>query len=92
MSRTTRYVEFFDGTYMTDGHYSDVSGQVFSNEYGTSWTTSCFMVNENGNIDRCSSTQVITLITSSLMIGINVLLYLIRHSVKRHSMATLTFA
>jgi hypothetical protein len=55
-----RYIDFVDGSILTDGSFNSVSGQFFGSLYGTgSNVFSCLMIDGSGNIERCSSANVI---------------------------------
>jgi hypothetical protein len=55
-----RYLEFVDGSLMTDGFFSSVSSQFFGTVYGTGTDNiACLMINPSGNIERCTSANVL---------------------------------
>ena len=66
-----RYLEYVDGSLMTDGFFSSVADQFFGGLYGTGADTfSCLMINPSGNIEICTSANVLCekkLIKDSLM-------------------------
>ena len=49
----TRFLEFVDGSIMTDGHFSDASGTWIGDILYGGWTARCFTINEEGNVERC---------------------------------------
>ena len=55
-----RYLDFVDGSIMTDGFFNSVAGQFFNNVYGTRVDiASCLMINPDGNIQACGSANVL---------------------------------
>jgi len=55
-----RYLDFVDGSIMTDGFLNSVAGQFFNTVYGTGTDiASCMMINPDGNIQGCGSANVL---------------------------------
>ena len=55
-----RYVEYVDGSLMTDGFFNDVKGQFFSDIYSTDQNTSNhFMITMDGNIYRSQGALIL---------------------------------
>ena len=49
----TRFLEYVDGSMMSDGNFSDASGTWIGDIlYGTQ-STDCFMINKDGNVGNC---------------------------------------
>ena len=49
---STRYLEYQDGSFMTDGTYNDKSGFLFKSLYGAGEPRTCFQLGLNGNIGQ----------------------------------------
>jgi hypothetical protein len=55
-----RYLDFVDGSIMTDGNFNTVLNQFFGSLYGTGVNTlSCLAINSGGNIERCTRANVL---------------------------------
>ena len=54
MSSSTRYIEFQDGTYMTDGTFMDDTNTSFTELYGGGHPIPCFQLNQNSIIGECN--------------------------------------
>ena len=49
----TRFLEFVDGSIMTDGYFSDAAGTWIGDIlYGTQ-VIRCFIINDKGNVEKC---------------------------------------
>ena len=56
LSSNTRYIEYLDGTIMTDGFFIDNSNTTFSSLYGDGDTTQCFVLDATSqDTHTCSS-------------------------------------
>ena len=53
------YLEYFDGSFMTDGSFFDVSGTSFGSVYGGGYPSVCFMISETGNVVACTKANVL---------------------------------
>ena len=49
----TRYMEYQDGSFMTDGIFVDKIDTTFSSLYGGGEKRDCFQLGSNGNIEGC---------------------------------------
>ena len=54
LSINTRYLEYQDGSLMTDGIFMDKDNTTFDAVYGSGNIAPCFML-ENGNVKRCNN-------------------------------------
>ena len=54
LSYSTRYIEYQDGSLMTDGIFSDDASTAFSSVYGSGAIAPCFEL-KNGNVQQCIS-------------------------------------
>ena len=52
----TRFLEYVDGSIMTDGHFSDVSNTWIGDLIISSGNDiiNCFTLNKDGNVEKCS--------------------------------------
>ena len=55
----TRYLEYQDGSFMTDGTYNDKSGFLFKSLYGAGEPRTCFQLGLNGNIEGCGGSGAV---------------------------------
>jgi hypothetical protein len=58
-SNERSYLEYFDGSFMTDGSFFDVSGTPFGSVYGGGYPSVCFMISETGNVVACTKANVL---------------------------------
>ena len=50
----TRYMEYQDGSFMTDGKYMDKDGTSFTSLYGPGDPTTCFQLGASSNVEECN--------------------------------------
>ena len=50
----TRYMEYQDGSFMTDGKYMDKDGTSFSSLYGGGAHRDCFQLGLSSNVEGCN--------------------------------------
>ena len=66
-----RYIDFVDGSIMTDGYFNSVLNQFFGTLYNTGVNPfTCLAINSGGNIEVCTSTNVLcekTLIKDTML-------------------------
>ena len=49
----TRFLEYVDGSIMTDGYFSDASGTWIGDILYSTELMNCFIINEEGNVVKC---------------------------------------
>ena len=55
----TRYMEYQDGSFMSDGKYLDKSDTSFSSLYGAGDPRTCFQLGLNGNVEGCGGSGAV---------------------------------
>ena len=58
-STDNTYLQYVDGSIMTDGLFSDAFGQNFGQVYGGGFNTDCFMIDTAGSVQRCSNANIL---------------------------------